>query len=190
MDDPVQSQPDEEKRQTKAPLIVGIGASAGAMDSIERFFTHLKLDSAAGGRGAPVRARRDGVRDGEGRGDIRLAGELRMAGQPATAKLRSIAGIPAGKWPAADSVQFRDAAGRRRPSHLQIGLELADDAVQQARGERIGHLPLEKPVTCDRDFQLSVLALGHDAALPSCRRGGGPVVSSQNLGSFSMVDGG
>jgi two-component system CheB/CheR fusion protein len=44
MDDPVQSQADEGKRQVKAPLIVGVGASAGAMDSIERFFSRLQLD--------------------------------------------------------------------------------------------------------------------------------------------------
>jgi two-component system CheB/CheR fusion protein len=45
MDDPVQSQPDEGKSQAKAPLIVGVGASAGAMDSIERFFSKLQLDA-------------------------------------------------------------------------------------------------------------------------------------------------
>ena len=44
MDDPVQSQSHEAKLQSKAPLIVGVGASAGAMDSIERFFSRLKLD--------------------------------------------------------------------------------------------------------------------------------------------------
>src|SRR5689334_22885685 len=44
MDDPAQSQPGERKRQSKAPLIVGVGASAGAMDSIERFFASLKPD--------------------------------------------------------------------------------------------------------------------------------------------------
>src|SRR5947209_1881462 len=44
MDDPVQSQHDEEKRQLKAPLIVGVGASAASMDSIERFFGNVKLD--------------------------------------------------------------------------------------------------------------------------------------------------
>jgi two-component system CheB/CheR fusion protein len=43
MDDPVQSQSEERNRPPKAPLIVGVGASAGAMDSIERFFSKLKL---------------------------------------------------------------------------------------------------------------------------------------------------
>jgi two-component system CheB/CheR fusion protein len=44
MDDPAQSQTDEGKHQSKTPLIVGVGASAGSMDSIERFFSRLKLD--------------------------------------------------------------------------------------------------------------------------------------------------
>lgn len=44
MDEPTHAQSDEGKRAVKAPLIVGVGASAGAMDSIERFFGKLKLD--------------------------------------------------------------------------------------------------------------------------------------------------
>ncbi|TAI65467.1 chemotaxis protein CheB [Bradyrhizobium sp. Leo170] len=33
------------RRRAKAPLIIGVGASAGAMDSIERFFSRLALNS-------------------------------------------------------------------------------------------------------------------------------------------------
>src|SRR5215813_13897868 len=44
MDDPAQSQPEEEKRRIKSPLIVGLGASAGAMNSIERFFSKLTVE--------------------------------------------------------------------------------------------------------------------------------------------------
>jgi two-component system, chemotaxis family, CheB/CheR fusion protein len=35
----------EEKRQPKSPLIVGVGASAGALSSIERFFSKFSPDA-------------------------------------------------------------------------------------------------------------------------------------------------
>ncbi|MCP1851964.1 MULTISPECIES: CheR family methyltransferase [unclassified Bradyrhizobium] len=44
MDDVGQSQSGDEERQSKAPLIIGVGASAGTLDSIERFFSKLRLN--------------------------------------------------------------------------------------------------------------------------------------------------
>jgi two-component sensor histidine kinase len=44
MDDRTQSPPDDRKRQTGSPLIVGVGASTAAMSSIERFFSRLSVD--------------------------------------------------------------------------------------------------------------------------------------------------
>ena len=40
MEGPVQSQPDEGKRQTKTPLIVDVGAFAGVMDGIDSAGLH------------------------------------------------------------------------------------------------------------------------------------------------------
>src|SRR5215470_1980613 len=39
------SQPAEAVGRAKAPLIIGVGASASAIDSIERFFSKLSLNS-------------------------------------------------------------------------------------------------------------------------------------------------
>ncbi|MBR1160872.1 CheR family methyltransferase [Bradyrhizobium elkanii] len=44
MDDVGRPQGGDGERQTRAPLIVGVGASAGALDSIERFFSRLRLN--------------------------------------------------------------------------------------------------------------------------------------------------
>ncbi|MCS3449461.1 MULTISPECIES: CheR family methyltransferase [Bradyrhizobium] len=44
MDDVGQPQSGGEGRQSKAPLIIGVGASAAALDSIERFFSKLRLN--------------------------------------------------------------------------------------------------------------------------------------------------
>ncbi|WOH78372.1 CheR family methyltransferase [Bradyrhizobium sp. BEA-2-5] len=44
MDDVGQPQSGDEERQSKAPLIIGVGASAGTLDSIERFFSKLRLN--------------------------------------------------------------------------------------------------------------------------------------------------
>ncbi|MBP2426588.1 two-component sensor histidine kinase [Bradyrhizobium japonicum] len=44
MDDVGQPQGGDGERESKAPLIVGVGASAGALDSIERFFSRLRLN--------------------------------------------------------------------------------------------------------------------------------------------------
>ena len=41
--DEVGKMPEDRESQTKAPLIIGVGASAGAIDSIERFFAKLSL---------------------------------------------------------------------------------------------------------------------------------------------------
>ena len=43
MEGPVQSQPDEGKRQTRTPLIVGVGAFAGVMDSIDSAGLHCTI---------------------------------------------------------------------------------------------------------------------------------------------------
>ncbi|MHC2256099.1 two-component system CheB/CheR fusion protein [Bradyrhizobium embrapense] len=43
MDDVGQPQSGDEERQSKVPLIVGVGASAGAVESIGRFFSKLRL---------------------------------------------------------------------------------------------------------------------------------------------------
>jgi len=44
MDEPSQSPTGDSNRQTKAPLVIGVGASAGTMSSIERFFSKFSLD--------------------------------------------------------------------------------------------------------------------------------------------------
>ncbi|PAY06751.1 methyltransferase [Bradyrhizobium sp. UFLA03-84] len=44
MDDVGEPKGGDEERQSKAPLIVGVGASAAALDSIERFFSKLRLN--------------------------------------------------------------------------------------------------------------------------------------------------
>ncbi|MBR0874293.1 PAS domain-containing protein [Bradyrhizobium tropiciagri] len=44
MNDVGQPKSGDEERQSKAPLIVGVGASAAALDSIERFFSRLRLN--------------------------------------------------------------------------------------------------------------------------------------------------
>ncbi len=45
MDEPSQSPTEESSRQVKAPLVIGVGASAGTMSSIERFFAKFSLDA-------------------------------------------------------------------------------------------------------------------------------------------------
>src|SRR6185312_6487212 len=45
MDERGQSSQEDANRRTKAPLVIGVGASASAMSSIERFFSRLSLDS-------------------------------------------------------------------------------------------------------------------------------------------------
>jgi len=45
MDEPSQSPRGESSHRPRAPLVVGVGASARAMKSIERFFSRLSLDS-------------------------------------------------------------------------------------------------------------------------------------------------
>ena len=45
MDEPSQSPRGQSTHRPRAPLVVGVGASAGAMNSIERFFSRLSLDS-------------------------------------------------------------------------------------------------------------------------------------------------
>jgi two-component system, chemotaxis family, CheB/CheR fusion protein len=45
MDEPSQSQQEDHSRQTRTPLVIGIGASASAMNSIERFFSKFSLDA-------------------------------------------------------------------------------------------------------------------------------------------------
>ena len=44
MDERGQSQQEDKKRQGKSPLVVGVGASASTMNSIERFFSKFSLD--------------------------------------------------------------------------------------------------------------------------------------------------
>src|SRR5215470_9092507 len=44
MDEGGQSQQEDRNRQGKSPLVVGVGASASAMNSIERFFSKFSLD--------------------------------------------------------------------------------------------------------------------------------------------------
>ncbi|HZR72825.1 CheR family methyltransferase, partial [Bradyrhizobium sp.] len=44
MDEPSRSPTGDSNRQTKAPLVIGVGASAGTMSSIERFFSKFSLD--------------------------------------------------------------------------------------------------------------------------------------------------
>ena len=44
MDEPSQSPAGDNTRQTKVPLVVGVGASASTMSSIERFFSKFSLD--------------------------------------------------------------------------------------------------------------------------------------------------
>ncbi|MGY3444769.1 CheR family methyltransferase [Bradyrhizobium sp. USDA 4473] len=44
MDDVGQTQTEDGERRSKAPLIVGVGASAAALNSIERFFSKLRLN--------------------------------------------------------------------------------------------------------------------------------------------------
>jgi two-component system, chemotaxis family, CheB/CheR fusion protein len=46
MDEPRQSQTGDDSRQVMTPLVIGVGASAGAMTSIERFFSRFSLDVA------------------------------------------------------------------------------------------------------------------------------------------------
>jgi two-component system CheB/CheR fusion protein len=45
MDEPTQSPSGETTRQAKAPLVVGVGASAGTKSSIEQFFSKFSLDA-------------------------------------------------------------------------------------------------------------------------------------------------
>ncbi len=45
MDEPSQSPRGQSSHRPRAPLVVGVGASARAMNSIERFFSRLSLDS-------------------------------------------------------------------------------------------------------------------------------------------------
>src|SRR5581483_5839598 len=45
MDEPSRSPTGDSNRQTKAPLVVGVGASAGAKNSIEQFFSKFSLDA-------------------------------------------------------------------------------------------------------------------------------------------------
>lgn len=44
MDEPSQSPTGDSNRQAKAPLVIGVGASASTMSSIERFFSRFALD--------------------------------------------------------------------------------------------------------------------------------------------------
>jgi two-component system, chemotaxis family, CheB/CheR fusion protein len=93
MDDPVQSSPDQEKRQPKGPLIVGVGASAAAMDSIERFFSNLKLDPDQAV--VLVLQFRDAVEDG------RLQGILRRAMAAMSRRFRTVSRPPAAPFTSA-----------------------------------------------------------------------------------------
>ena len=43
MDDPSQPPLEDRQRQAKAPLVIGVGASASTMSSIERFFSKFSL---------------------------------------------------------------------------------------------------------------------------------------------------
>ena len=45
MDEPSQSSQQDRNRQEKSPLVIGVGASAGMMNSIERFFSKFSLDA-------------------------------------------------------------------------------------------------------------------------------------------------
>jgi two-component system, chemotaxis family, CheB/CheR fusion protein len=45
MDEPSQSPAGDINRQAKTPLVIGVGASASTMDSIERFFSKFSLDA-------------------------------------------------------------------------------------------------------------------------------------------------
>jgi two-component system, chemotaxis family, CheB/CheR fusion protein len=45
MDEPRQSPAGDSNRQAKGPLVIGVGASASTMSSIERFFSKFKLDA-------------------------------------------------------------------------------------------------------------------------------------------------
>ena len=45
MDEPGQSSQEDQNRQTKTPLVIGVGASASVMNSIERFFSKFSLDA-------------------------------------------------------------------------------------------------------------------------------------------------
>ncbi|MBR0994949.1 hypothetical protein JQ580_30000 [Bradyrhizobium japonicum] len=53
-----------------------------------------------------------------------------------------------------------------RPVPAQLGFEILDDTVKQARGERIRHLPLQTPIPRDLAFLLSHLALCHQMNPP------------------------
>jgi two-component system, chemotaxis family, CheB/CheR fusion protein len=44
MDEGGQTPQQNKNRKAKAPLVVGVGASASAMNSIERFLSRLSLD--------------------------------------------------------------------------------------------------------------------------------------------------
>jgi len=43
MDEPSQSPREESNHQPRAPLVVGVGASASSMNSIEQFFSKFSL---------------------------------------------------------------------------------------------------------------------------------------------------
>src|SRR5215469_7958054 len=45
MDEPSQSTQEDQSRQAKTPLVIGVGASASTMSSIERFFSKFSLDA-------------------------------------------------------------------------------------------------------------------------------------------------
>src|SRR5215471_6156065 len=45
MDETNPSPAEDNNLQTKAPLVIGVGASAGTMSSIERFFSKFSLDA-------------------------------------------------------------------------------------------------------------------------------------------------
>ena len=53
------------------------------------------------------------------------------------------------------------------PFPAQLGFKLFDDAVKQARGKRIRHLPFQMPVTRDLALLLDQLALCHHTGPPT-----------------------
>src|SRR4051812_24853937 len=67
--------------------------------------------------------------------------------------------------------------GPIRMAPAQLLFEFLDDAVKQRRGQRIGHFPLQTPITRDLEFLLSQLVFCHHTDPPTHRRGDSPTVS-------------